>query len=854
MAFLDVSNKKLAFLLANGTHEDELKRFFRESRTQLIFKGARMQNLPQGKPERIKAICERLPKKTDDTLRDWFQKHITLSDPMPQEDVYTYLELYFEQNEDIQAADTRLIARSALIYLFDNEPNQELLSFLRRPPGSPLTSNEASTFKPEQNFAEPEELFTSSQEGSPQKPAQPQTYQLSELLAAIITNDENGIDNALSAFPLETRSLVEALLYIRAGDVGAASKQLENLDPNSPEAEHIITALGRIRHQRENLKTYSGIQLRSPRRLNALPEMGSYDIVGIYTNESEAGAIFARPLALKLDEELYLLNRDDRIALFPESGDVMTHRSEIRHQPKRRDLLHWRVSERGNAAGKTHFRLDSELDPIYEIYPISVPSSAPDEIRERIKALASSGQLSASQQTAFILSDGIALLSPKAADITRDESYDNAWQAWESMESWLIEGRQYCFDLTSRPSSYIDLSTSESYLRRTLKLLDAEQKATLSKVQRREILELFRASVTLENRPRLERIASALEQVTLEREELETILKLLNSRDEVRLRVQEMIEESYASLKSEHSGLQAEIESLKHRKFQLTKEGKEIERNNRASAEKTESLVSEAFSKSIQEGVKTLANVEIFRILSGSTTLASSKKSSPSTFEPALIETRILEGSLSSTEGIARLVALGLNRRQAIILSELCRLTLNSGIAFILNGDRARQYAQVLIRIGCETSGVIDVPMGLTSGSPMRNALSEVAHVGRLGLLNADLSPLEIYGARLLDSYFDASFEDNNGLQQILLTCLGGEMSLPLPSLVRHIAIIIDLDQSWDAGTLLLTDVDFDSIHLMTSLRNRLFEQLSEIPSEYKSQVERALIKALLPKEAVGCV
>ncbi|MDT4855999.1 hypothetical protein FQZ97_903740 [compost metagenome] len=239
-------------------------------------------------------------------------------------------------------------------------------------------------------------------------------------------------------------------------------------------------------------------------------------------------------------------------------------------------------------------------------------------------------------------------------------------------------------------------------------------------------------------------------------------------------------------------------------------------------------------------------------MLSGGHGFVATRASVPTSIEAVPIETWVVEDTLAFPEARDRLIALGLNRRQAIILSELCSLTLLSGALFVLKGGRARQYAQVLVRINCETSGMIEIPMGLTSGTPLRNALSAMPHARRLGVLNADLSPLEVYGARLLDTYFEAALEGNNNPQPLVLTCLGGEMSLPLPDVVRHIAVIIDLDQPWDAGTQKLEEVDIESAPLMAPLRSRLLGRLPEIQPEYQDQVERALVKALSPAEAMA--
>jgi len=842
VAFLDINKKKLAFLLSNGTHEDELKRFFKDSRAQLILRGARMQNLPRTNTDRIRAICEQLPQRTDETLRDWFSRHISLSEPMSSEDAYTYLQLYFDQHEDIQIADRKLISRSALIYLFESNPNPEVLTFLQNPVIAPqnavnvkLTEETPDQPISEQNHGEVNEPEATNFDND----------QLSELLSAVIVNNESAIDDALTNFPFTIRSLVEGLLCARGGDIEAANNYLKMLDTNCIEAEYLKLAIGRL-NTSPNAPTYEvGVKLRIPQQLSELPQTESYDIVGIYTNESEAGAIFARPLVLKVEDRVYMLSRDDRFALFPESGDVMTHRSEIRHQPKRGGLVYWRVSEKESINGRTRFRLDSELGPVLEVHSIPVPSHDPDEIRERIKVIASTGQLSNNQQAAFVLSDGIILLSSKTADITRDEAYDTPWQALDTMETWLIEGRQYCIDLSRNSMFNMDLSTPESYLKRVLKSLEAEQKASLTKAQRRELLELFREALSSDGSPRADRIISSLESVSLSEEDLESVLRLLNSREEVKIRAQEMFDDDYAKLKSQLSTIQIEIESLKRRKLQLKDEEKEIEARNKESVAMTNSLVEQAFSTSIQNGITTLANVEIFK------TLTSSQKSLPtatrlsSDNSDSLIDTWIIEDPLSPDEALNRLISLGLNRRQAIVISQLSALVFSSGTLLILKGDRARHYAQILARINSTTTGLIEIPMGITSGITVRAALNTMPQAIRLIVLSADLSPLEIYGSRLLDTFYESASQGGGIPKPVILTCLGGEMCLPLPESLQQIAITIDLENSWDSGLRTLEEIEFESIPLLSSLRNRLFDNLGDLPPEYRDQVEKVLINSM---------
>src|SRR3546814_19700848 len=77
---------------------------------------------------------------------------------------------------------------------------------------------------------------------SPTGVAAPENFQLAELLASIITGDENTIDNALAPFAESTQLLVEALLRLREGDALAAREKLPLLGDHGPESELVRSA------------------------------------------------------------------------------------------------------------------------------------------------------------------------------------------------------------------------------------------------------------------------------------------------------------------------------------------------------------------------------------------------------------------------------------------------------------------------------------------------------------------------------------------------------------------------------------------------------------------------------------
>lgn len=131
MAYRDLNSDRFFFLLAKGTHEGELKRFFTDSKRQLLLKQAKVQNLPYGRMERIRSLCDRLPRSSDDIVRAWFHKNITMAEPSPVDEVLSDFALYEQIDEPIPEERGKHLARSALVHLFDDEPSPALINFLK---------------------------------------------------------------------------------------------------------------------------------------------------------------------------------------------------------------------------------------------------------------------------------------------------------------------------------------------------------------------------------------------------------------------------------------------------------------------------------------------------------------------------------------------------------------------------------------------------------------------------------------------------------------------------------------------------------------------------------------------------
>ena len=844
MAYRDLNSEKLFYLLAKGTHEGELKRFFSESKMLLILKQAKVQNLPHGRVERIRTICDRLPRSTDEILRNWFQKNITMAEPMLVEDVLSDLVLYEEMNEPIPEKDGKQLARSALVHLFAAEAPPALVTFLKSRAGG-LASTEEQVQSPELKEANGEHPIGDVEisvdvsmlsEGASQ--------QLSDLLSAVIVGDETAIDEALAPYAESVQTLVEALVCARNGEVDAATSLAKTLSSDSHDYKLLQRALNQARHRSSSTSIASpGIRVMVPQLLGHQPGSEEFDIVGVCSNEAEK-VLFVRPLGLVIDDKIHLLSAEDRLRLFPDSGDVMSFRAAGRRLPHRGDIVRWVVAERDQAGGKTRFHYVDEPCAMVEVINVPFASSAPDEVRHYIKDLMAARKVVTLPYPLFALTDGVTIATPKSTDPRRDEAYEQPWHSWGSLETWLLEGRQFSMGIPQNPASQLDLSSLDAAFKKLVKGIVEEQKTVITKTQVRDLAALIRSQSTDEVKLRAERVANALDRVVLNAESLEALFPILISREEVQRRVDAIVEQHVETKLRDRAGLTTELEVLRSKNVELQRESRELERVIKKQTKDVQTSVGQVFSRAIEDGVASLAQVEIFRVLSRSTDR--STQSAVTNGNTQEIELRVKQGGLTKDEAISRLVALGVKRRHAVVLALLTRLMAKAGGCLVIRGNDARQLARVLGQIDSAVTVFLEIPMGLTSGAPIRQALAAVhQNIEAIIVLDADLSPIEVYGSSLLDGPFDAAMGDPSTRATLLLSCTGGDMALPLPPLIRRLGVVIDLESSLDQQERSLSELEEDDIPLLKSIFASLTSEVEKLQGAERSLVESVLTTAL---------
>lgn len=854
MTYRDLNADKVSYLLAKGTHEGELRRFFFESRTMLLLKKGRVQNLPVRRSDRIRVLCnrDRLPESTDGVVRDWFHKNITMADPMSVEDVLTDLELYEQLGETVPDDTSSRLARSALVHLFQLDPSKELIGFLARRAGQDVSTTEGGAESPHPPSTAA--AIVQDDELAPVDALPADVMDCAGLTfahaATLLVGDETEMGALSTGYTETQRRALRAVLLVRRGKMSEAQAELATLTPETPEYSLVEKCMQLSREPgadgfRSHAGLARGIRVVAPDVLTDVSGLELLDIVGVCVKNLENLA-FVRPLALVRDGTLYALTQELRSILFPDSGDVLAHRANGRKLPHRGEVVRWIVEEKDTVAGKTRFHLVEDPGQIIEVIDVPFFSEEPDEIRQYIRDLMGRRSVVAPPYPIFLLEDEIAISAPKSADPRRDETYSSAWQAWTDLECWLLEGRVFCLGLPRTPARTIDLSPLDVAFRKTIRLLSDERRGALTKSAINDLAAQIRAITSGEFGPRIGRIAAALDEVAFEAETIDSLIPVIVGRPEIQLRVEEIVQEQVAEKRKEQAGLKTEIEQLKKKHADLARKGRELESQIQQRSAEIESSVRLAFDRAITDGATSLANAMIFRQLSGSVerTAGSREEQSPT----CELVVDLHSKTIDKDEAIARIASLSGRRRLALALVHLTCIARLAGVHLVLTGPDARQIARTLCRIDTHVSGSVDIPMGLTASSSLRRALDNAGtKVENLAILDADLSPIEIYASFLVDATYDAASGIGTSDRHVIFACGGGDLALPIPGSLRRVSVVVQLDKSVQAVPRDISEVEEDSVPLMRALFSKLIGHLEALSSGDRSAVGSMLVDAFLP-------
>ena len=333
MTFLGIDKRRFAQLLEWGADDDELRRFFAETRLQLVQKGAKVQNPPHGKSARVRMLAQGMPEATDRVVQKWFNEHLKMLDPKPVDKLLEDLRLYEEAGENPPEDEAKRLARSCLVHLFSSAPSDELMSFLR-----PVQAGGTV------DLSETKEAPSPATNG---QSAEALSEALGRALVALAEGRDP--DEFLSSLPPTTAAFVAGVQAVRCDRDDDAKIAVEALE-HQPVTRALLVEYAARKALARSSGTPSGLQM-----VNFVhpDESFSFDfdrdeVLAVCTRDHPETTVFLHPSAIRAADGSWIDLSSDayREKLFYSSGDLIAFPGgrDTPRQPKRGEIGIWRVA------------------------------------------------------------------------------------------------------------------------------------------------------------------------------------------------------------------------------------------------------------------------------------------------------------------------------------------------------------------------------------------------------------------------------------------------------------------------------------------------------------------------------
>lgn len=791
MAYAGIETKRLAQLLELGTDDEELRRFFAESRVQLIQKGAKVQNLPHGKSNRIRVLTQGLPRATDKIVQKWFSENVTMLDPEPISEAVNQLRLYEELGESPPEDEARRLSRTCLVHLFLSAPPAELLEFL----------------KPTQVEAVTEQWET--KEGELPADGRRADLSFSESLARALIALAEGQDpdEHLSSLPFATAALIAGLYAISVQKDTDTQSALDSMEAH-PEARELLSAYATRRANARARATAApvGLQIVKPAEADDSTQfdIDRDEVLAVCTKDAPETKVFLQPLALRVGASwLFLSNADVRERIFWASGNVMAFAG--RHyprQPRRRELGIWHVAknEFARPTDRTTFHISSDKSPVYEVRTVPFASTDYDGVREFIMHHAGLSGLETIRTTLFLLRDDLIVGCPIGKDVSQDGGFEAGLPSWRALQAFRFEGRLLVPGPLPPPAGSYECESLASSLR---KLVAADGTSTdrLTRAQSRRLQDLITSGAARLNAARADRLRAELQLIEEQDEAKAVLLDAVMNQPKISEEVSRHVQERVNKLVAEKEDLLKSIEEQKRMLASATEDRKRAEKDQRAMAPAVAKAIRVAFDRARHEAIETLGQVVVFKALIDET--GERPTPQPTTTESVALPRSSVVSDLTSRRPSLQVASsvrealqlLGVTPKWAAALQLVGQLAHASGLVLLIEGLAARLAAEAWLAETPDTAKIVECQIGLTGDGPVRDLLTQ--QPSGVAILDANLSPLDLYARPLIDAVQRRVVRSDTRTfgARVVMSLSGGLAALPVPPVLESVSLRVGLDR-----------------------------------------------------------
>ena len=783
MTFRSIDRQRFAYLLSLGADEWELKQFFVDCQTQLIVKGGKVQNLPHGSKERIETLTNKLPPKTDEVVRRWFEKNLTMVDPEEAEAVIGVFKQYEEVDERLPEDSAHRFARSCLVHIFSKDPPSSLLDFLKTPIGGQTKAQENTAVVADDSPKRPPDTAYPSN--------------LPQVLIYLIEGKE--ADEHLEGFPPELATFIAGLQAGSQGQTKEAKGAIEALPADSTLRDRLEQFL----RQQEARKTYRETSVRGLQIMDLEIFEGSFDynqdeVLAYCTKADPSKPAFLHPIAIVRGGQIQRLTNERRRELFPETGDLIAFNPpKYPRQPRRGEIGIWRVAEH-ETTKEIHFHIASDKRTVHEVRSIPFPSTDYDSVREFLKEYAEHSERSTPQPLLFHLKDNFIVGGRREwIDFSKDETFEEGLPSWSSLPAFRLDGRLFVPGPLPKEQNIYECASLASTVRKLFRFYPGEGQIAgrLTKAQLSDLAQSLDSHEAGLNALRVQRIKTELECVVTQQEILDALVNELMNHPSVKQRIDDLVKQGVAKQLEHKQSLQEDIARLQHEHGEWEERIHKQHDEYRKLPDRISKTVRAAFEKARSEGLSTFAKVAVFQALATPVPVPNTANTIHSGSSVSPIQPTIHDLLPRSNEVASILRGFGVTAKQAQALVLVGKAAHQAGLIVCIKGIAARPAVEGWAAAITQRGVLIDSTVGLIDDTVIKDVLARVPVPDVLALLDANFSALDIYARPLGDLVLARLVKPTPEPQPAIILALAeGLGSLPLPKTFEQISVLLDLD------------------------------------------------------------
>jgi len=845
MTYSGIEKKRFAQLLEWGTDDDEIRRFFAETRIQLIQKGAKVQNPPHGRPARIRMLVQGMPQATDQVVQKWFGEHLKMLDPTPVDDLLEELRLYEEAGESPPADDAKRLARSCLVHLFSSDPSADLISFLR-----PIQAEE-SVELPETREVSQVTANGESFDALPEALGR-------TIIALVEGRDPDEFLSSLSPPIAAFVAGVQAICNSRDDDAQVAMEALDHQQA----ARTLLAEYSTWKASARPSRVVSGLQMLNFSHPDDVPafDFDRDEVLAVCTRDSPETTVFLHPFAIRTTDGSWidLSNDEHSKKLFYSSGDLIAFPGgrDTPRQPNRGEIGIWRVAENegSNTGHRTNFHIASDKTLVYEVRDVPFDSTNHDAVREYIKHAIGERRTNV-MPLLFLLRDQLIVGSPPGKDLSRDEGFDAGLLSWHTLTAFRREGRSFVPGPLPPPPEIYECETLASSLR---KLFSGEYWDTEkpTKALTRKLQDLIASGESKLSAKRAARLRAELKTIDEHEGAMSALLDEVMRTPQISVRIDNLVEEKAGLLAEQKEQIHKSIQELEEKQTEFLETQRQAEKEQKAVAPAIAKAIRGAFDQARTDALGTLGEVVVFKTLIDELI---ERPGPVGTYahQPGSTNfrggTSTMRSSAVAGQPIANtLRALGVTPKAAYAIEAVGTMARECGLMLIVDGLAGRVAAEAWLHEG-DTSGIVfECGFGETDDHVIRAALGDAP--AALAILDANLSPFDVYARPLIDAMLRrlAGIQDQLFEARVLLSTVEGSAALPLPTVAESLSLRVYLDripvflQEGEAEAWLEEIEDMEEptewfAKLWKPAKNRVLNYLRSLPVEEAATILAAL-------------